>query len=324
MTIEVTQKLLKSPHPLIRPEGAVVVNSPFAPLQFIPVKLCCYAYLEPSTQSEGIIASITTESTLLIAHCAATGRISVSNAVAKGTDWSRYAQQLSWLTKDKNEEVELLLLAVTLELRHAETIDLELESTLRSVAETVGVRLTTKSIDLPPRAFSVRINKKNASTSIHTYSRGEMWNSLARFNEFNTYPVWFFVSYLAFFQWTINANFGGNIPLWMIYDGSNKDLLKLATTSNSTRPRPTTEDKAAKMRHGVAMERSEFVKERLPHMIGSVAAWGSWCAVCIRQDGPLQRCGGCGWETYCGKEHQNADWEYHKSWCKKNRKSTSS
>lgn len=192
------------------------------------------------------------------------------------------------------QRVGLLLLAVPPELRHPETLDLNLdfESTLRSVADTLSVRLSTKSIDLLLRAFSVQISKTNASTTIHTYTQGHMWNSLARFNDFNTYPVWLFFNLLAMLQWVVNTNYGEPTPLWLSYDGASKwrflslsdkdrDLLELATTSNNTTSRRITENKAARMKPGKGMQTSDKAKERLPHLFGGGCSVGQLvCRLC--------------------------------------------
>ncbi|ORY86661.1 hypothetical protein BCR35DRAFT_330552 [Leucosporidium creatinivorum] len=51
----------------------------------------------------------------------------------------------------------------------------------------------------------------------------------------------------------------------------------------------------------------------------AVVAVGAFCIVCGKQEG-AQKCGACGWEYYCGAEHQKLAWPCHRSWCKKNRK----
>ncbi|ORY86723.1 hypothetical protein BCR35DRAFT_313278 [Leucosporidium creatinivorum] len=252
MPIRIDHTFLRAPHPLVTSASFVLFERPRPVLDFIPLTMCCYALLEPASTLQAVIADINDETVVIIAHCSATGRTSVSHAIAKDTDWSLYAQQLAWLTKESKKEVNIVVAALPMERR--KLVDPHLETTLRSVAAKVNIPVTLTSTALSPLSMAVQ----------------------------------------------------------------------LAVTDAGKVSRPAALDDDAVQLHGLRMMgKTQTSMQKLGHIVDSFAAQGSWCAYCGKSEG-LRRCSGCAWETYCSVEHQKLDYADHRSWCMKNRKSTSS
>ncbi|ORY78050.1 hypothetical protein BCR35DRAFT_305213 [Leucosporidium creatinivorum] len=338
MPIEVKQRSLGPDDPVM--SFAAVMGAP--PIgagrlqQLLALQTYMYASLTPKSPKVAAFSIVSRGSDVLVAHCSATKRTTVSTPGKELTNWSSYGEQLKWLTDGKPGSAELLLIY----LDGTSAPPNSLRSTLLALAEPMSIALDYDERASPSTAHLIEVSKINAVTTLIHASADKSLNHILT----NPPPPEMFIvmicGALLLFQGCVAEIDRVPVPLWKRYDGQKgwsrlpilsdlaRSLLQQARmdrfAGDGTRKgisRNTLASSIAGYIKDPSSAGSQSAEQAVLKTVQGLTAFGAFCAVCGKLGDP-KKCGGCQWETYCSVAHQKEDWPHHKSWCKKNSKTT--
>ncbi|ORY86730.1 hypothetical protein BCR35DRAFT_330610 [Leucosporidium creatinivorum] len=331
MAIKIERSTLSTSDPLVRPSDNLFLPRGGA---FHLALLSGYAYglMDESFLREGMLVSSAAQSFITIVHCAATKRTSLCQTPTNLCDFSCFAELFSWLAEDSPAaSVEVLIVYDPTTSTPSPTFQASLRS---SAAPSIALTFST---ELQPSPFTlIEVAKVTARTRILQIPFGygihvAATSAIEEGSRMNN--LWSGILGIeAALRQMKNQS---PRPPPMQYDGTRiaprlptisddvQTLLKGAWEKEG-RGRGAVEgflmDKIANFERWVD---PTTPKGRLEAYLMMCQGQEAFCAVC-GSNGEVLRCSGCGWATYCSPMHQRDNWAHHRSWCKKNRRSTHS
>lgn len=203
-------------------------------------------------------------------------------------------------------------------------LDRQLESKLRSVAEAASISLSYAVEKTEPLVHAVEISKLGATVTELHFNFGKSYN-IGPLGDDDEEPSGSLIAMLSGLEQSVSSVYGHPQPLWSIYDVQRKprvpvlsitarDLLKAMRVATSQQAGRSDVNHGLRDIAGAGFLVTPEDQTQLLYstLLGIVASPG-WCSVCGSRD-DLEKCSGCGWETYCSPEHQREEWTHHKSW----------
>ncbi|KAJ7274955.1 hypothetical protein C8J57DRAFT_1313215 [Mycena rebaudengoi] len=292
--------------------------------------------LNPNSPVPGLCTDLVGSCFVFVFHCNANGRTTLCHAVS-GTDLRAFEAQMRYVAGESPHPVDIIVFRgwaygiPGFKIHESDRCGCsrDLEDDLAWASQTVerikdaiyGLVLVEKStgkITLPirPRAGPyptvLQLQYFSSSPTPAAMTKREVVDAFYRIQSTTLF---------------ISSNFT-RVPCFEVYDGarrlpippSSDDMREIFRIATMHPNYPDLEpiqysDFDIVKRLLCTEEISGYVKGLSP-LLRDV---GAFCEVAECRQFTMKRCPKCKGAYYCGDEHQNADWEHHKGWCKSHR-----